>query len=303
MKKNSAYKLLFLLNLLLNSEKSKKEISEEFKKKNLPISNSLITHYINSYIQNEIDIKTKINSSKENIYYIENNIESISFSEDELSAISQAKKILLTQKNYDRIRKTMRLFYKIACFIKDKEQQREFINFGYYSTINWNLVNQLEKHCKEKNIIVLDYILPNGGNIYLTILANELKISNWSQRLYLHGALYNSKRFSHLPVDRIYMVKEIVQKNADFDMIINNLTFIVSKKTYEKAPFDEKEKITNEKDGKLTIQRPLDDEFYILQRLMSFCPELYFISDKKIKDLLKNKLETLKDIYDKRIDR
>ena len=37
--------------------------------------------------------------------------------EEELSILSDIKKLLITQKNYNHIRKTMRLFYKIAKYV------------------------------------------------------------------------------------------------------------------------------------------------------------------------------------------
>ena len=48
--------------------------------------------------------------------------------------------------------------------------------------------------------------------------------------------------------------------------------------------------------------RPIDDVFYIIQRLLCFCPYIYYISDENIKNLYKEKLELLKANYEKTID-
>jgi len=303
MDKTSSYKLLYLLNILMQNEYSKNEIIEQFNKVDVDIAKSLITHYIEQYAKYGIDIKNKINKNRENIYYVEQEFSDIEFEKEELNAISDVKKILITQKNYNYIRKTMRLFYKIAKCIKDKDIQREIIDFGYYSTLNWNLVQQLEKHCEEKNIIAIEYILPQGECMVIKIHADSLKVSDWSQRLYLHGVFVGSKHFSHLPVDRIFMVREVIAKNKTIEVNTNFVTYVVSKKTYDEVFFDEKEKIIKDDGEKLTIERQIDDEFYLIQRLLTFCPDVYYVSDEKIKNLFKEKLENLKASYDERIDR
>lgn len=303
MKATSAYKLLFLLNLITEKEQSKNTIIENFENSGIKITRTLITNYIQKLIQNGFKISTKINDKREKIYYLEQKETDINFSESELCAISDVKKLLIAQKNYDRIRKTMRLFYKLSRFIKDEDSKLSFIDFGYYSTINWNLVRQLEEHCKEKNVILIDYILPSGGNKIIQISADRLKINTWSQRLYLHGVLDNAKHFSHLPVDRIYMVKKIIKKNNYSNVIQNTFTYTVDKKTYDKLFLDEKEKIIKIENEKITIERPIDDEFYIVQRLLYFCPDIYYISDERIKELLREKLQLVKAMYGNKLDK
>ena len=47
-------------------------------------------------------------------------------------------------------------------------------------------------------------------------------------------------------------------------------------------PADLQEKVIEETNDRITLQRPIDDDFYIIQRLLSFCPEIYYISDERI---------------------
>ena len=303
MKASSTYKLLFLLNLIIEKDCTKNAIIEEFKNSEIKITRTLITHYIHILIQNGFNIKAKINEKREKVYYFEKENISIQLSEEELSTISKLKKLVISQKNYNRIRMMMRLFYKLAQFIDDEDIKLKLIDFGYYSTINWNLVKQLEEHCKNKSLILIDYILPYGGNKIIQISADRLGINTWSQRLYLHGVLDNAKHFSHLPVDRIFMVKKVIKENNQSNVIENNFSYTVDKKTYDKLFKDEKEKVIKIEKDKITLQRPIDDEFYIIQRLLYFCPKIYYISDERIKNLLKEKLQLIKAMYGSKIDR
>jgi len=298
MKSSSTYKILFLLNLLTQKACTKKQIMEAFEKNNLKITKSLITNYIDKITKNGIVVSIEKYGKNEKLYFIKNTDATLTLNKKELSAISDIKKLLIIQKDYNKIRKTMRLFYKLACLIENEETKLEFINFGYYSTINWRLVEKLEKHCNQKDIITIDYIMPNGTNRFITIHANDIKTSEWSERLYLHGVLKNSKQFSSLPIDRIFMIKKVEQKNAPLDIQTDMLTYVVSIEKYKQTNVDEKEKIIKIKNHQAFIQRPIDDNFYILQRLFYFCPNLYYVSNSTIKNLLKEKLEKLKNIYD-----
>ena len=303
MKVSSTDKLLYLLNLLIDDDYTKAKIIEKFSENGVNIQRSLITNYIERFHKCGIDIKSKVNEKREKVYYYEKKETDLFFTKEEMQAISDAKKILISQKNYDRIRKTMRLFYKLSRYIKDEDDKLKFIDFGYYSTINWNLLRRLEWHCKNKDVVSLDYILPTGGNKTITMRADSIKTSTWSNRIHLHGLLCDRKYFMHLPIDRIYMVKEVIKEKESFSDIQNNLNYKVSKKIYEKSFVDDKEQIIETNKDVVTIKRPIDDEFYIIQRLLSFCPMIYDISNERIKMLLKEKLELVKALYSNEIDR
>ena len=303
MRFSSTQKLLFLLNLLSCGEYTKNQIIEKFEQNGMSITKSLITNYINHFVKNDIKVNIKINSKRERVYSLEKKVTSLSLSEKELKTIALLKKLLVSQKNPTRIRQTMRLFYKLACLIQDEDICCQFIDFGYYSTVNWNLFRQLEQHCKEKNVITIDYILPQGGNKELTLHVDKIKSSNWSEKLYLHGVFKFGRQFSHLPIDRIYQVKKVERKNYRFNLVTKTLTYIVDLKTYEKLPKDKQEKVVEIKNDRVVLERAVDDVFYIVQRLMCFCPFVYYISDENIKNLYKEELELLKTNYERTIDK
>ena len=108
-----------------------------------------------------------------------------------------------------------------------------------------------------------------------------------------------SDSLSYLPVDRIYMVNKVKKKNKTFKIKTNILTYIVSKNIYEDIEKDSKEKVIKIEGKYITLQREVDDEFYLIQRLMSFCPDLYYISDNKIKNMVIEKLNQLKASYER----
>ena len=70
----------------------------------------------------------------------------------------------------------------------------------------------------------------------------------------------------------------------------------------DKMFVDEKESVLRIEEDKITLERPIDDEFYIIQRLLQFCPKIYYVSDERIRNLLKEKLLLIKAMYGGKID-
>ncbi|MBR1616559.1 hypothetical protein IJ670_00255 [bacterium] len=297
MKNNSLSRILFLLKLLSQGTYSKNDIISEFKKQNIIIQKTSINNYIKKLEQNDIKIKTN-KIKNENFYTLDTQGSLIEFQDIELNVADDVKKFISNEKNINIIRYIMRTFYKIALQTQNSKARQQLANFGYFSKINWALVRQIMYHCKNKNLITLDYILPGGTNRELTIHADTIKMGSWSDRIYLFGVLKNDYKFSQLPLDNILTVKKIEKEHLRFDMEVDILVYKVSKSIYNTVEKDKKETISEEKNGILTIKRPIDDNFSLIQRLLYFCPELYYISDFKIKQIIKEKLYILKGMYE-----
>ena len=301
MRTSSTYKILHLLNLLLNDDCTKNDIVKDFQSIGININKPTINKYIERLRNNKLEIQT-LKEKNENLYHLKKEEADFSITPKEMSVIKDIKKLLIAQKQYNRIRKTMRMFYKFAKYIKDEETREEFIDFGYYSTINWHLVRQLENHCKTKDVIQIDYMLPQGENRHITIHVDNLKIGDWSERLYLHGMFENAQQFSHLPVDRIFMVKKTLRQNVRFNFPTDIVEYRISNEIFKETGLDSKEILIHQDNDYVSIQRPIEDNFYLTQRLLYFCPDLYYISDENIKNSVKEKLDLIKSYYDNRID-
>lgn len=294
-KKTSSYRVLFLLNMLYDKECSKNEIIEKFKKNNIKINKTTVSNYINKLKNSGIPVVIK-QIKNINYYTIDKNTPpSLNFIE--LSALSAAKNLLISSKNLEIIKKAIRIFYKFALHIKDNDTKYELLNFNYYSKINWSLVKKLNEHCKNKDIIAIDYITSNEKIKTLIIHADMIKIGDMSDRLYLSCILNGDNKLSQLPVDKIFAIKKVVKKCVKMGLKMRVLTYKISKKALQETSLGTKEKLVEIKNDIATIQCPLYDTFFTLQRLMSFCPELYYISDETLRNLVKEKLSNLKSIY------
>ncbi len=294
----SIYKVLLLLNLISKRPMTKQELMFEFEKRGYGLTKTCISNYIKTISANGFNVQISKNNSRESIYGIEKDKPRLCITPEEVKVIKDVKKLLYMEKNFDDIRKTMKLFYKCALFVEDEDIKDEFIDFGYYSTINWNIVKKLEYHCEQKNVITIDYILPKGGNKIFDFRVDYLRISDTSQRLYVHGVFKYAKNLSFLPVDRIFMVRKSLNSATNFELINNVFTYVVSMEAYKVQGLDIKEHIVEIGDNRVMIQRPMDSDFKIMQRLMHFCPGVYFISNDRIKKLYLEKLEIMQSYYE-----
>ena len=115
--------------------------------------------------------------------------------------------------------------------------------------------------------------------------------------MYVKCVIEGQNKFSILPVDKIFIVKEVIQEHVQFEMNFDVLNYKVAKEAYSEISSEKEETIAiNEKF--VSVKRPIDDSFHIVQRLLQFCPDLYNISDENIKNKIKEKLKILKNKYE-----
>ena len=303
MKNSSIFRNLILLNLLMKNKYSRKQLVEEYQKMSIDVKETTILNYINKLKKHDIKIQEET-INKTIYYYIKNINLGIILNRDNIRLLYDVKQLLFAQKKYQYIKYMMELFYLVSMHIKDTKIKEDFLDFGYFSRINCGLVELLEKHCKTKDILILDYLLPYGGNKFIQFHVDKIMMSSMSQRLYLYGMLENGYDFFQLPIDRIFMVKKVLRTNVRFNFKSTLVTYKVSKNAFLETGLDENEVILNEDEDYVTLQTPVTNEFYLVQRLLNYCPDLYYITEGRIKNLVKEKLEILKANYDeKSIDR
>ncbi len=297
----STYKILLLLSFLLKKPLTKKEIVEKYASLGFDINRPTINSYVKKLEENGFSFD--ITKQKgENLYTLRPKKSFLRLSDEELSALDEVKRLLFLQKDYNMIRQFMRLFYKLSVLAPDKDIKERLFDFGYYSSLNWYVVQRLEEHCKTKDILLLEYFVPGQGFKLIQMHVDYLKVATHKNKLYLHGILGNGMFFSHIAVDKIFMIKKVIRRKVMFEVNADILTYVISKEAYENTTLDESESLLKLDDKYAYIQRLRDDNFYVIQRLLYFCPDLYYISDLNIKNQVKEKLEIMKDMYERELD-
>ena len=136
---------------------NKKQIIDEFKKENIKVSKTTIVNYIKKLKANNIPIIAARKNGTD-YYHLDKTEFSLDISILEVFCANDVKKLLVREKNLDNILTAMKLFYKFALLTSDKETRGYLCDFGYFSKINWTLFNELMQHCKNKDIVELEYL-------------------------------------------------------------------------------------------------------------------------------------------------
>lgn len=292
-------KVLYVLYLLTISDYTKDEIIKKCNEAGfLGLNEYLVASYIKTLTDNGFSITTK-KEKKKNIYHLEEKPFRLKLNDDEIEALENIKKIVISKKDIKSIKDAMRFFYKFVLSMENDDHKNILIDFDYYSKINWYLVGELEKHCKNKDIILIEYAHHTKSPLKLKIHTDRLSINEWSDKIYLWGEVYENKEISFLPVERIFMILETVEENVPFEIPINEIEYKISRKLYDEIELDKEESVKELTKEFAIIKRNKNNKFYIIQRLMSFCPELYSISDDEIKEKVKENLNKLKSCYEK----
>ena len=297
MKKNSIFKIFFLLNALFKKDLTKKEIIENFKRIDVLISPSLISNYIKKLVEMGFCVETKENEKREKIYKIKKPKSKIAFSKENLDLIRELKLLVFAKKDFRYIETLMELFCLISKEIKDKDIKEKFLDFGYFSSLDLKLIKQLKNSIEEKEAILIDYQINKKEIKKIEFFPKELALGDFSKRLYLVGFLKEANSIFRLPVDKIKNIKktlkvEYKEEEKEF------FTFKLSKENLEFFELNKNERILKDEKDYITIEKYNQDDFSTLQRLLYFCPNLCYISNKKIKNLLIEKLEKIEKLYE-----
>lgn len=181
----------------------------------------------------------------------------------------------------------------------DDDSKNILIDFNYYSKINWYLADKLEEHCKNKDIIVIDYAKHGCDSMKIKIHCHSMSIGEWSDKIYLWGEVFDNGELSFLPLDKIFMIEEVLEEKVPFNIKPDTVEYKISRTLYDEIDLDEEEKLVKLTEKYAIVKRIKNNKFYLVQRLMSFCPELYYISDEEIKEEVEKKLKLLKKEYGK----
>ncbi len=298
---DSIFELLFVYRLLFEGAHTIEDIQDEFLHESQTISAEKILSCIKALKKYGVKVEAFKLDTTVSYRVSRQGYSEIKFSKEELRILSDVKKLLVARKNYDSIQSAIKFLYKVAFFVKDTDKRQDVTDFGYFSTLNWFMITKLKEHCKNKDIIVLDYITPEGKGRYITFHADNLELNPKSNRLYLNGVYKEKSEYllASLPVDRIFMIKKVIKKQTPFDIRMKVITYKISKKMYESIKLEKEERVLQVQKKFVTIQRIVENEFKTVQKLLTYCPQLYYVSDDKIRNILIEKLEILKENYEK----
>jgi len=296
---STGFRVLFVLELLLEAPLSKDEIVNELLK--------------NPYIQNvsyetlRLDLNTLKkagfeiqNTGRKNNYRYEIKRDPIKFklTKKELKVLTQTKDAIIKLSRWEYILKLYKVFEKISALTDDENAVCELMNFRYFSNIDFEILKDLNALVKRNKTVLLLYNSPNSGIKEIQIKLKEIKYQG--SKLHLIGISDNYPDNTVLRVDNILKIIKILGKKEENlkKCKTKKIIYRIKKEALEYMNLLKGEKILKENDVFIETELKSDNDFMIVQRLLSFGDDLILIKDKKIKEKYINTLKNVLKNYE-----
>lgn len=290
---STGFRVLFLLDLLLKAPMAKEDIINELSKNPLvqTVTKETIRLDLNTLKAAGFEIE---NTGKANSYKYKINWNPIKFkiSKKELRVLLQTKDAILKLSEWEYILRLYGLFEKISALIKDNGKGDEapnglldeLLNFRYFSHVDFEILKDLNALTKRKKTVLLLYNSPNSGIKEIQIKLKEIKYTG--SKLHIIGTSENYPDNTVLRADNILKIVKILSKNEECRKkgAIKKVAYKIKKEAFEYKNLLDEEKILKETDGEIEIELKSDNDFMIVQRLLSFGEDLISIKNKDIKE-------------------
>lgn len=288
---------LFILDILLKGPASKKEISD------ILINNPHLKNVTAEGITIDINTLKSAGFEIDNLGKKENYRYKINWNPIKFKLAKSELRVLCNMKNavielYEPIFiiKLHKLFEKITKYIEN-DSNNELMNFQYFLNINSELFMELYALTKRKKDVKILYNSPHTGKKEISIKLKEIKYNN--SKLYLTGFCPDYPNTTVLRIDNIIRVIKILKPDENINKTkIKAICCKIKPAAKEKMNLLNEEKILLENKNFIKIELKSDNEFMIIQRLLSYGDDLISIKNKDIKEKYLSELAEIKKIYE-----
>lgn len=292
----TGYRTLVILEALMESPKSIEEINnclfnnQYIKEK---FSSDTLRLYINSLraIGCQITAANKTNKKK---YELVSHPFNYDIPQPQLKAIAKVCKTFYQELNINKIRKMEDLFLKISKFISNENTKDFLLNILKLKNIDRRIIDDLDTYCRHKNQIVFLYDSPKSGRKEIEIIADKLSFK--SDKLYLWGSDLIHNQYSYFKVDRILKICSVNLRSEDKKFLPMKVRYEFYG-NYDDFNLEPDEIILQKDNKKLLIEVISQNEFSLMQRILSFSNNCKVIEPVDLIGKLLKKLNLMGKIY------
>lgn len=296
---STGLRLFLILQFLMQKNYSKSEICELINKKypNLNISPDIIRLDINTLKSAGFDIE--IGHKGNNYKYVLNwNPLRIKLTKSEIEIINQTKKSIMDLCDWHLIIDLFEIFKKIAKYIDDENIMEEFLNFGYFQDVNFDILNKLKICCDKQHKIKIVYSGTYGDRI---IEAYSYKITHQkdNNKLYFwcFTDIFENQDLIYLRMDKIKEIIEITKPKTKKIYEPKLCKYVLNKKLLPYFLPDEAEKIIDLTEEYIVVESEILTEFYFIQKILSYGSACVWVDDKELREKIIEKLKDVRKIY------
>lgn len=274
----TGFKSLIVFSLLLESPKSYDEINEYFKNHEYikeAISIDTLRVYLTSLrmVGCEIIRTRKAEGSK---YKLVSHPFELQITEEQIKSLVKVYKTVSKNIDLHELIMLEKFLTKIAGLIKNPDLSAALSKVSLFGGIEPELVEQLLRHCKNKDQITFLYNSPHSGEKEIEIISDKVELSN--NKFYLYGTGLEYKQYGYFPISRIKSVLSVKMFKSDITNVENITVGYELNANPNEIKLTDEEKLVEIKNGKMLIENTTSNPFIIKQRVLSFgyaCKVLY----------------------------
>ena len=187
------------------------------------------------------------------------------------------------------------LIKKLSEYISDEEVKEYFLGVSPLKHYNINKVTALRNDCRDNKTLTLIYRKTQTEHeTEKKIIAQRLKFQN--DKLYLCGYDMGRKALVVLNAKRIKKI--LSSKTGQYGEIPKPMKIKFFIKNYLTNSFSNEETVLEEKDNGYIVEGEYFNEFFGIQRILSFGADCTVLEPCELKDKIISKLRGMKQLYE-----
>ena len=287
---------LVLLGLLIQEPRSLEDIRREFMSLNIlegSNSDDILRIDINT-LRSMGCVISRADHRTNNKYVLLDHPFKLNITKDEVEIVRKTYNKIKDNADLNVIQCYNELFNKIAQHISDKDAKEALLSIAPLKGYNLNILNDLKKACKNKRLVKLEYKSPTSNKTDIEIVAEKVVMQN--NKFYLYGVDKNSKQSIDLKVKRI--LKIISQSSNDDNLSSKPVVIKFLLKELGLPGLEDYENIIEgDVENGFVIEGKYHNEFFALQRILSFGTKCIVIEPSDFKNKVVDTLTKMKEIY------
>ncbi len=299
---STGFRVLFLLDLLLKAPLTKTDMVNELSKNPYVsnVSKETVRLDLNTLKSAGFEIQN-LGRGKDYKYKINWSPIKFGITKKELRVLSRTKDAVIKLSDPFYIIKLYKLFEKISKAVEDENAVFELLNFRYFLDINFQILNELYALANRKKTVLLLYNSPNSSTKEIPVKLKEIKYTG--SKLHLIGTSEKYPDNTVLRVDNIVKIIKILSKKEEKELLqkkgARKTSYRINKEYKNTMNLLLEEKIIKETFSYIETEVKSDNDFMVIQRLLSFGEDLISIKNKDIKEKYLNMLQNMYEIYNK----
>ncbi len=288
---------LVIVCLLVEAPRSLQEIRDEFLRLNIldeDSSNDILRIDLNTlrYMGWKISRATAKTNYK---YVLLKQPFCLNLADDEIALLRKIYKRLRESNDINLLIKYDKLFQKIANKVCDDDSKERLLGLSIFKHFNTEMVKDLMIDAEYKNIVELEYSNPaKKSKSKKQVSVQRIVFKN--DKLYLYGYDYSRRDSIVLNIQRI--LKILGRKPSEGGVDTPAFTIKYHLHSFGLDSLEPEEKIIESDENGYLIEGNYFNEFFAMQRVLSFGPRCTVIEPKEFKNKIIMKLQEMREVYE-----